>query len=405
MRPLRALVVAHTTSAAGNAATQVAVPLHVLATGGSGVQLGIASAAAVVPVVVGGLFGGTIVDRVGYRRTSVASDVVGAVTIAAVPLLAGTVGLPFWGLVLLLVATGLLDAPGQAARHAMLPELAAAQGVPLVRATGSLNGAERLAQLVGVAATAALVGWLGALPVLWLDAVTFALSATLVLLAVPHASAAARPEGAYLRRLREGLAVVRRDGLLRAVVLLVLATNAFDTALTVLLPLVARDTWHHPAAFGWVSAVFGVGAAVGALQAHRLTGRWSRRRVFAFSFLLAGSPRFLLLATGPSLELTLVVVLACGLAAGAINPVLGAVQLERVAPRMRARVAGLVAAGAWAGMPAGSLLAGWGADRLGVVPVLWTVGAAYLLVTIAPFVGRSWKDLDRPARQAADVAG
>ncbi len=72
---------------------------------------------------------------------------------------------------------------------------------------------------------------------------------------------------------------------------------------------------------------------------------------------------------------------------------------------MRARVAGLVAAGAWAGMPAGSLLAGWGADRVGVVPVLWTVGALYLVVTLAPFVGRSWKDMDRPAQRESAVAG
>jgi MFS family permease len=399
------LLVAHTTSAAGNTATAVAVPLHVLQTGGSGTELGITTAAAVLPVVVGGVFGGTIVDRIGYRRTSVVSDVVGALTIAAVPLLAGTVGLPFGVLVGLLVLTGLLDTPGSAARHAMLPELARDAGVPLVRATGSMDGAERLSRLFGVAVTSAVVGLAGALPVLWIDALTFLVSAALVGWAVPHVRVAPAEPLNYVDDLRRGFDVVRRDALLRAVVVLVFATNAFDTALTVLLPLVADEVWHHPAAFGWVSAAFGVGAALGALTVHRVTARWTRHRVFAVAFLVAGGPRYLLLATGPSLELVLVVSLVCGLAAGALNPLLGAVQLERVEPAMRARVSGFVSAGAWAGMPAGSVLAGWAADRVGLAPVLVTVGTAYLLVTLHPVFGRAWRGMDRSVAPAAGVPG
>ena len=405
MRPLRALLLAHTTSAVGNTATLVAVPLHVLRTGGGGTELGITTAAAVLPVVVGGVLGGAVVDRVGYRRTSVASDLLGAGTIAAVPLLAGTVGLPFGVLVALLVLTGLLDTPGSAARHAMLPELARDAGVPLVRATGALDGAERLSRLLGVAVTTALVGFAGALPVLWVDALTFLLSAALVGRAVPHPRTAPAGEAHYLRDLRAGFGVVRRDALLRAVVLLVLCTNAFDTAGSVLLPLVAERVWHHPAAFGWFSAVFGLGAAAGALAAHRLTARFPRRRVFAVAFLLAGAPRYLLLASGPSLDVALVAALLSGLAAGAINPVLGAVQLERVDPGMRARVSGLVGAGAWAGMPAGSLLAGWAADRYGLTPVLLALGGAYLLVTLHPLAGQAWRGMDQPVAAGRRVAG
>lgn len=402
MTSLRALLVAHTTSAVGNTATLIAVPLHVLATGGGGVELGITTAAAVVPVVVGGVFGGTIVDRIGYRRTSIVSDFVGAATIAAIPLLAGTVGLPFWGLVALLVLTGLLDAPGQTARQAMLPELCEAAGVPLLRATGLFSGAERLSRLLGTAVTAALVGLFGALPVLWIDAATFLLSALLVLLAVPHVRAQGTT-GNYLEELRAGFDVVRRDVVLRAVVALVFLTNVLDTAGTVLLPLVADEVWGRPELFGWINAAFGLGAAIGAVGAHRLTVRWSRRAVFTAAFLIAGGPRFLLLAFGASFEVFLVTSLLIGLTAGAVNPIIGALQLERVEPRMRARVGGFVSAGAWAGMPGGALVAGWSAEQWGLVPVLAAVGVLYLVVTLHPLLGRSWRGMDRPVTARVGV--
>jgi hypothetical protein len=43
--------------------------------------------------VVGGALGGVLVDRAGYRRTSIVTDLIGGATILAVPVLAVTVGL------------------------------------------------------------------------------------------------------------------------------------------------------------------------------------------------------------------------------------------------------------------------------------------------------------------------
>jgi MFS family permease len=401
---LRAVLAAHTTSAAGNAATAIALPLFVLGTTGSTALTGVVGAAAVAPVVVGGIFGGVLVDRFGYRRTSVVSDAVGAVTIAAVPLLHATVGLPLWALLVLVVATGLLDTPGQAARHALLPELAAEAGVPLERATGWMDAAERAARLVGAPAAGALVSLLGAPAVLAVDAVTFVLSAALVAAAVPAARPALAPAEApppggvrgYLRELRVGLDLVRGDRLLLAVIALVAVTNAFDAAYSsVVLPVYASERLDGGVDLGFLVGAFGAGAVAGAFAFGAFGGRWSRRAVFTAAFLLAGGPRFALLALDPGFAVLLVGTALSGVAAGALNPILGAVELERVPAGARARVAGVVGAGAWAAMPVGILGAGLWLEAGSLTALLLVLAVSYLLVTLAPAVLPVWRGLDR----------
>ncbi|WP_432542640.1 MFS transporter [Kineococcus sp. SYSU DK002] len=398
------VLAAHTTSSAGNAATAVALPLFVLATTGSTALTGVVGAAAVAPVVVGGIFGGVLVDRFGYRRTSVVSDAVGALTIAAVPALHLTVGLPLWALIVLVVATGLLDTPGQAARYALLPDLAADAGVPLERATGWFDAGERAARLLGAPAAGALVSLLGAPVVLALDAVTFVAAAALVALALPRLARGAAPAAAaalggvrgYLRDLRFGLSVVRGDRLLLAVVAMVAVTNAFDAAYSsVVLPVHATERLGGGVDLGLLVGAFGAGAVAGALAFGAVGTRWSRRTVFTVAFVVVGGPRFALLALDPGLPVLLVGAVLTGFAAGAINPILGAVQMERVPAEARARVDGVVGAGAWAAMPVGILGAGLWLESGSLTGLLVVCAVAYLLITLAPAVFPVWRGLDR----------
>ena len=120
---LWSLLAAHAISQVGNVVTAFAIPFYVLAQGGSGVEVGVAAFFATAPVVVGGALGGVVVDRVGHRRAAIGADVISGVTVLAMPILALTVGLPFWALLALVFAGGLLDTPGQTARRVMLPDL------------------------------------------------------------------------------------------------------------------------------------------------------------------------------------------------------------------------------------------------------------------------------------------
>lgn len=403
--PLAGLVAAHGVSLTGNMITLIALPLYVLAETGSAVATGVTGAAASVPVVLGGAFGGVLVDRVGYRRASVVADVAGGVSIGLVPLLDATVGLSFPALLVLVVVAGLLDTPGEMARSALLPATAELAGTPLERAVGLFEAVERGARLLGAPLAGMAVALLGPLTVLVLDAATFGVSAVIVARAVPAALGALvadGSEGGYWRQLRQGLIFTVQDPLLRALVLLVLFTNMFDAAKsTVLLPVYADRELGGAVAFGLLVGAMAGGAVVGSLTFSALGHRLPRRGTFVLAFAVAGGPPYFALAAGLPLPALLGVTLLSGLAAGTINPIIGAVKLERVPAGMRGRVYGLIGAGAWAAMPVGSLLGGVAAEQAGLRTTLVVVGVTYVLLVLTPLLGGPWRELRRPEPEPA----
>jgi MFS family permease len=400
--PLIGLLVGHTVSMTGNMLTIIALPLYVLAETGSAAATGVTGFIATLPIVLGGVFGGVLVDRVGYRRASVVADLVSGATIVLVPVLDITVGLPFPVLLGLVFLSGLLDTPGQGARNALLPEVAAAAGVPLERAVGMFEATERGARMAGAPLAGLLVALFGALPVLALDAATFVLSAAVLARLVPgdmdarmRADRESSEVSSYWRSLREGFHFVAREPLLRAFVVLVFLTNAIDAAKsTVLLPVYAERELGGAVAFGLLVGTMGGGALLGSLVFGAIGHRLPRRPTFALAFALAGAPPSLSLAAGLPLPVLLGITAASGFCAGAINPLMGTVKLERIPPDMRARANGLIQAGAWAAVPLGALGAGFAVEKLGLTETLLALGLIYLALTLSPLLGGPWRELD-----------
>ena len=114
--PILSLFTANAISLVGNVFTTIAVPWFVLQTTGSATQTGVTGFFTILPVVLAGFLGGTLIDRLGYKRTSIISDLASGVTTALIPLLYFTAGLEFWQLLLLVFLGALLDTPGSTAR-------------------------------------------------------------------------------------------------------------------------------------------------------------------------------------------------------------------------------------------------------------------------------------------------
>ena len=411
---LWSLLAAHAISQVGNVVTAFAIPFYVLAQGGSGVEVGVAAFFATAPVVVGGALGGVVVDRVGHRRAAIGADVISGVTVLAMPILALTVGLPFWALLALVFAGGLLDTPGQTARRVMLPELTERAGVRLEQSVGLLDGSERFAKLIGASIAGLLVALVGPVAALFVNAATFALSALLTWAFVPSdaARAATKPERtntteatpstvatprpSYWADLAAGFRFVIHDPLMRLIVALVLITNLLDAARGAsLLPLYANDRLGGAAALGLLVAVMSGCALAGNIAFGFVAHRMPRRITLAVCFALAGGPSSAAFALGAPLPVLVAMTALAGFAAGSLNPILGAVELERVPTHMRGRVFGLINAGAWAGVPFGALLGGVAADTIGLSLAFGIVAVIYTVVTLTPLTGGAWKQMER----------
>src|SRR5215207_3531643 len=205
--PLYSLFIANAISLVGNVFSLIAIPWFVLQTTGSATQTGITGFFTILPVVLAGFFGGTLIDRLGYKRTSVISDLASGVTTALVPILHFTIGLEFWQLLILVFLGALLDTPGGTARAALLPELAEQAGMPIERVTSLTHVIERGARLVGAPLAGFLIGIIGTANVLWLDAATFIVSAAIIgfAIAAPKAAEKEEPSGKYFDELKDGL--------------------------------------------------------------------------------------------------------------------------------------------------------------------------------------------------------
>ena len=409
---LTALLAAHAISQTGNVVTAFAIPFYVLGLGGSGVEVGLAAFFATAPVVIGGPLGGVVVDRVGHRRAAIVADLVSGAAVLAMPVLALTVGLPFWALLALVFAAGLLDTPGQTARRVMLPAMTERAGVRIERSVGLLDGMDRFARLVGASVAGLLVALVGPVATLFVNAATFGVSALLTWAFVtPPPGVPAETDGTgdapapYWSDLAAGFRFVVSDPLMRLIVGLVLVTNLLDAArASSMVPLYANDRLGGAAALGLLVAVMGGSALIGNVVFGFVAHRVARRVTFAVCFALAGGPSNAAFALGAPLPVLVATVALAGLAAGSLNPILGAVEFERVPEKMRGRVFGLINAGAWSGVPLGALLGGIAVDTVGFTLAFGITAVVYTLVTLSPLTGGTWRQMERSPHPAASTA-
>ncbi|MFB9957709.1 MFS transporter [Agromyces bracchium] len=444
--PLLALFAAQLCSLGGNAIAIVAVPLIVLQQTGSPLAAGVAGIFSTVPLVIGGALGGVLVDRFGYRASSIAADVASGVTVLAIPLLDAAGLLSFPVLLALVFLGGLLDPPGDTAKTVLMPDLAALARTPLARAAGAQSAVQRTATMVGAGTAGALVALAGPMTALVADAAGFAVSAILVALLVPSRAridAVLRPEesqpdtdaarsepeasraaaagdvpaapaeaaGAARGSAAEsaagfvaGIRFIAKTPLALAVVLLVTLTNAIDAAgMTVLKPVYASQVLGDPASLGFMIGCFAAGALTGSAVFGLVGHRASGRLMFAVCFVLAGAPPYAAMALGVPVELLFVVLALSGLAAGALNPMISTALFGVVPDGMRARVFGAITSGVAASMPIGAFAAGAAVDAFGFVPVVAGAAVLYTVLGASPLVLRAFDGL-AGVRGAASVA-
>ncbi|MFE5672274.1 MFS transporter [Agromyces sp. NPDC056523] len=410
--PLIALFAAQLCSLGGNAIAIVAIPLIVLQQTGSPLAAGVAGIFATVPLVIGGAFGGVLVDRFGFRASSIAADVASGATVLAIPLLDAAGLLSFGALLALVFLGGLLDPPGDTAKTVLMPELAALAGTPLARAAGAQSAVQRTATMVGAGSAGALVAFASPMVALLADAAGFAVSALLVALLVParrRASIAAieaepTDAGSSTAGFVAGIRFIARTPLARAVVLLVTLTNAIDAAgMTVLKPVYASRVLGDPAALGFMIGCFAAGALAGSALFGAVGHRGSGRLMFAACFVLAGTPPYLAMALEVPTGVLYAVLAVSGLAAGALNPMIATALFAVVPDGMRARVFGAITSGVAASMPIGAFAAGVAVDAFGLVPALAGAAVLYAVLGASPLVLRGFDGL-AGARDAASVA-
>lgn len=409
--PLYGWLTAETISLVGTRISMLALPWFVLETTGSPAKAGLIALFEMTPLVLSKIFGGPIIDRIGPRRVAIACDLGSAVVVGLIPLLY-VAGLLHFPILLALVAlAGALRGPGDSAKSSMIPQLVEAAGVPTERATGLHSFVERTASMLGAAAAGLLIGLVGATDAIIIDAASFALGALVLAVTTAGLARARGPEPEerpalptpYRAQLAEGWHFLRRDRVLLGIAFMVALTNLIDLAWSSVLMPVWGQQHAGPETIGLLFATFSGFSAVGSAVAAALGDRIRRYPTYLVCFLITGIPRFLVIAFGAPLWVVFVVFAIGGTSSGFINPILGAIQFERIPSHVLGRVMSLISAFAWGLMPLGGLLGGSLVSAFGLTTALVTCGIAYFVVTMFPAIDPTWKQIERPNRLPATV--
>lgn len=393
--PLYALIGANAVSLLGNVVASIAIPWFALVITGSAAKTGLAAFAATAPLVAGAFFGGPVADRIGARRASVLADWASALAVAGIPLLHAAGALEYWSLLTLAFVGALFDAPGQAARQALVPELAQRGGTPLERANSLLKGSEHVAYVLGAPLAGGLIAALGAPAALWVDAASFASSAAAVALGVPALPPAAAAGATYVQELLEGVRFTLRDPVVRVFLVVPALGNFLISPLApVVLPIYAHQELGGARTLGVLLGAYGAGGLLGTVAFGLAGPRLPRRRVYValwLGYALVTIPLALLPPLGPLLAVLALI----GFAAGAIGPLEHTIRQERTPPGLLVRVLATVAAAEALAIPFGVLVAGFLIEALGLAPSLVLFAAGNAVLAVGAIAARGARRLDR----------
>lgn len=400
-----ALLAASGLSGLGDMMAAIALPWFVLQQTGSPALTALTGFASLVPLVVGGIVGGAVVDRFGFRPVSIGADIASGATIAVIPLLALLGILEIWHVIVLVFLGSALDIPGVTARQSALPALAQRGEMRLDRLNAAAEAIRRITHLAGPPLAGLLIALIGPTAVIWIDVVTFAISAALVTALVPVVRAVVDGDVAHwFDRVREGFAFLFGDPLLRTLILIIGSVNVLmNPIFLVVLPVYADEATGSATDLGLLIGAFGVGSVISSVSYGALAERLSRAAVLRIGLFLTGMPVWIL-STVPPVAVALPVMLAIGLSAGALGPLVLTLLGERTPESLRGRVFGTYATLVNGAIPFGVLITGLLLEWMPLGLAVGLIAAMYTLVAIASLFARPLRRIERGGQHGPQTA-
>ena len=290
-RPLRAaifrnLLIADVVSDVGTFMQSVGAAWLMLSLNAGPIYVALIQTASALPFFIFALPAGAIGDIVDRRRLILSTET----WMLAVAIAVAVLTIMGWiSPLLLLILTFALsagDAFETPAWRAVLPEVVPKEDLP---AASALNGIEfNLARAVGPGLAGFIVAVAGVGAAFLLNAASFLGVIAVIARWKRLAPRRTAPPETVWGGTIAGLRYVRYSPAIRRLLLRMGLVIFFATALTALLPLIARDVKNSPITFGILLGCFGFGAVVGAVLMQRARARWSAEIVVSVGVAIFG---------------------------------------------------------------------------------------------------------------------
>jgi MFS family permease len=228
--------------------------------------VGILALCQFLPFTLFSLVAGVIVDRLDSWRTVIATQVTQMLLASAIATIALAGVAQAWHVYVVAALMGLVQVLDAPARQSLTFRMVGPVELPnaISLNSGLFNGA----RIFGPAVAGVLIATAGAGICFAVNAASYiAVIAALMMMRPSEFHPVAHREGPrILDGLKEGFRYARQDEQIWLILVLVAVMSTFCLNFNVLLPVLAKHTLHSgPQTFGLLSAVFGVGALIGAL--------------------------------------------------------------------------------------------------------------------------------------------
>ncbi|PIB06585.1 MFS transporter [Streptomyces sp. HG99] len=361
VRNYRLFFMGQVVSNTGTWMQRIAQDWLVLSLTGSSAAVGITTALQFLPMLLFGLYGGVLVDRLPKRPALLVTQTAMAVTGLALAFLTLSGHVHVWHVYVAAFAVGLATVVDNPARQSFVSEMV---GPDQLQNAVSLNSANfQSARLVGPAVAGLLITSVGTGWAFLFNGLSFvAPIAGLLLMRARELHVVKRaPRGKG--QLREGLAYVAGRPALIWPIVLVGFIGTFGFNFPVWLSAYADDVFHAGAgAYSLFNTLMAVGSLAGALLAAR---RGKARTRILIAAAMAFGVLEVAAAVAPSLWLFSLLMIPIGIFGLTVNVTANTAVQMATDPAMRGRVMALFMMVFMGGSPLGAPLVGWVTDAYG----------------------------------------
>lgn len=392
VRNYRLFFLGHFISVTGIWMQRLAQDWLVLELTGSGVAVGATTALQFTPILLAGIFGGHVADRVDRRKLLFATQTSAMVLALALGIVTLTGHVTLWWIYVFAFLTGVVVVFDNPARQAFLHEMVGSGTVTnAVSLTSAVQTGGRIVgpAVAGVAIAAVGSGWAFVLNAITYLAVLVALHRMDPAQLHREGSDAASSGGVLL-----GIRHAWRDPVLRTTLVLLAVVANFAMNFGVLLPLLTNMTFGADAGTaGILLSLFAVGSVLGALT----SALHSKPTVARFMVAAAAFGLFtVVVSLMPTVRSTAVALIPTGVVALICMTTAQSTLQVHSAPEMRGRVMALFSIVFLGSNPIGAILAGWLAQSLGP---RWAMGLGGVISVVAAGGAALWHRHSRRAHQ------
>ena len=399
---------AETISVFGTHVSQLAIPLvAILVLDASAFEVSLLFTVLTLPFILFSLPAGVWVDRLPRRPILIVGDLGRAALLVSIPIAHWVDMLTLGQLYAVAFTVGIFTVFFDVAYQSYLPSLV--ERSQLVEGNSKLEVSRSGAQIGGPGLAGLLVEALTAPVAVFVDAVSFVVSALFVQRIrtrerVPERPARRSPFAGMREELGEGVRYVLGHPLLRPIAATTAISNFFYSLVwAILLVYAVRTLELAPATIGLIFSVGNVGFLAGALLANRISSRIGIGRTILVGTVFFG-PSLLLVPTAPQAlphPFLAASVLLAGFGAVVYNitqlSLRQAITPERLQGRMNSVMRFLV----WGVIPLGTLLGGALGSWIGLRTAMWigAGGATLAFLPVALTSVRSVREAPEPASE------